>query len=79
MALEQAITKTGHLLKLARLYEYDRDNFLNIVDQYLYACMGAIDEFTLNEDQEVHLLKVAEWSGTELMKVHDQLGEGAEG
>lgn len=72
--LALAIGKASFLFELARRYSYKPDDFLNMTDKLLWSFMEAIDEFTLEEEQKIHLLKMAESCGLHLMGLHEQLG-----
>ena len=72
VALQRLIEKTTNLFELARSYNYDCDNFLSMVDDFLKRCMEAIDEFPLKSEQQIYLLRIAEICGIQLMRFHEQ-------
>lgn len=56
VGLQRAIYRTAHLLKLARNYNYDCDNYLMMVEQYAELCMEAVEEAKLSNSNKKQLL-----------------------
>lgn len=73
VGLINVIGKATILLKLAREQHYDSGSFTDIVDQFIWLCMNAIDEFQINELQKANLLLYVQNCAVELMKLHEKM------
>lgn len=56
IGVDRAIGKTAVLFDLARKRNYDCENYLNMMDQYVACCIEAVEEFNLDSDQKRRLL-----------------------
>lgn len=71
--LRKAFGKTDYLLELAREYNYKTDEFEAFIDQFLWMCMEAVDEMSLEERQKINLLQWAQQLGIQSLQWQKEL------
>lgn len=70
--LKKAVNKLGYLFMLARSYHYDREHFVDWVDEFARSCMKVIDELVY-EDQKPILLQDVYKNCMDLLNYHYSL------
>lgn len=69
--VECAIKKTAYLLDLARSNNYNCDNYINIVNQYVEICIEEIEKLKLNNIRKKELLMCVSSCCTSLIKLYE--------
>lgn len=73
IGVQIAIGKAASLFELARERNYDCENYLNMLDQYVSHCIEAVEEFDLDNEQKKRLLIWTENCCVDMYNLHVEL------
>ncbi|MCI7129069.1 MAG: glycosyltransferase [Lachnospiraceae bacterium] len=73
VGLKRAIQRTAYLLELARRNNYDCNNYINMVNQYVDICIKGIEDTKLDNIRKKELLMCVSVCCTSLVKLDERL------